>query len=1171
MSKIRIKPRTLAFGNDERKNLFQKVPLAALALVTLTLLVPTAHGQSVRFRSGQTRVTVPLNYSGSNPVTNAVTLSGTVNPENFTVTGLPAGATANISPASLSASGTITITLNTTNVAEGLYTLSLNGTGDAANTWLFNLQVGDVWNGSATGGNNWSSSASWTGGTVPGASDDVLFTQTGAPSSATITNIIVDTSTEVASLRFSQTNSSSYYHTLRIDPGVTLSVTGPNGFNLLRDYINELSGITSSRMFVTINGSGGSLVVSNESANIGVLLDGQINTCNLNMSDLGNFITDVSRIGLAEFQLYPNVQNYLTDNNYPNGIPRRFDAVVSLARTNVVKAVFADPFNYTNEFDRGYGLSYVDSETSGTGSSPVNNLNLGISNAFFVDSVCFVRANHQGFAQFNSAYASLNPVAIFRGTNGGRMSVFTISDDGGTNAASSNVKGTVNFGPGTVDILADRLYLARDRSMIASNQTPNVQAVMYVGAGKIDVNTAILGYQEHQSKTNWTVISGGTAQPYLNYCQGSLYLTNGVVMTVNSNLVLGYTADTNQDMFGGYSAAEQYNTRGQVTVANGSSLLANNIQVDGGLNLSGQNTITLTNSGALIVSNAIGSSVKSLASLSAYAGSAMTLFVDSAATQPIVFTTNLTCVGSNALIVAQLANIGAASAVPLIRYANAPSGSFTPILPGGLVGALVDDNLGTIYLDIITNAPKSLVWRGYASGDWNQTDANWLDLDTGLHTNFVTGDSVAFDDATSATNINITDANMIASQFNITNSANYYTFSGSGSVLGATPVNKYGTGTLEVDCKIGAAIQLNEGTLVGSGSGAIGAVTVAPGATMNYNAIFAGLVCNGTATIQSSGSGSGIMTVSGIVTNQGSFSGQFTVLTNGYLYNYSGLHSVGASAVNGTLVNAGTIGDDGVIGSVAVNSGALFEDLGIGSLTLDELDINSGATFIPGGDGIGTTTVLTTHNSGNVGMVRLLTGSTSIFKVNLTNTQPYTTLLSTRIVFGPSQSTKAQNGCTLVISNVGPTAFTAGNNLQLFGNSAGAFPIGNAGKNTTNAYPVIIPPSPNYPTLGLRWDPITDLYPDAAFPLGGQIDILGVAVNSTNVTFNPSFLHGTNIVADLQWPADHTGWRLQTQTDPLTVGISTNWTDVFGSTLTNEMVFTNVITTNCVFYRLVYP
>ena len=72
--------------------------------------------------------------------------------------------------------------------------------------------------------------------------------------------------------------------------------------------------------------------------------------------------------------------------------------------------------------------------------------------------------------------------------------------------------------------------------------------------------------------------------------------------------------------------------------------------------------------------------------------------------------------------------------------------------------------------------------------------------------------------------------------------------------------------------------------------------------------------------------------------------------------------------------------------------------------------------------------------------------------------------------------------------------------------------------------------------------------------------------------------HSTNIVFSvtgnqlhLSWPADHTGWRLQTETNSLSTGISTNWVDVSGSTNVNQVTIPINLTNGSVFYRMVYP
>jgi hypothetical protein len=63
----------------------------------------------------------------------------------------------------------------------------------------------------------------------------------------------------------------------------------------------------------------------------------------------------------------------------------------------------------------------------------------------------------------------------------------------------------------------------------------------------------------------------------------------------------------------------------------------------------------------------------------------------------------------------------------------------------------------------------------------------------------------------------------------------------------------------------------------------------------------------------------------------------------------------------------------------------------------------------------------------------------------------------------------------------------------------------------------------------------------------------------------------TNSVLTLTWPSGYTGWQLQAQTNSLTVGISTNWANVGGSTSTNKVVVPINVANGCVFYRLVYP
>jgi hypothetical protein len=84
-----------------------------------------------------------------------------------------------------------------------------------------------------------------------------------------------------------------------------------------------------------------------------------------------------------------------------------------------------------------------------------------------------------------------------------------------------------------------------------------------------------------------------------------------------------------------------------------------------------------------------------------------------------------------------------------------------------------------------------------------------------------------------------------------------------------------------------------------------------------------------------------------------------------------------------------------------------------------------------------------------------------------------------------------------------------------------------------------------------------------------------VTVASVGTLVNPN---PTNIVSSvaggqltLSWPADHTGWRLQVQSNSLAIGLGTNWVTVPNSTATNQVSVPVSTADGAVFYRLVYP
>jgi hypothetical protein len=77
------------------------------------------------------------------------------------------------------------------------------------------------------------------------------------------------------------------------------------------------------------------------------------------------------------------------------------------------------------------------------------------------------------------------------------------------------------------------------------------------------------------------------------------------------------------------------------------------------------------------------------------------------------------------------------------------------------------------------------------------------------------------------------------------------------------------------------------------------------------------------------------------------------------------------------------------------------------------------------------------------------------------------------------------------------------------------------------------------------------------------------ATNLVSTNLNIATLNGTNLI--LQWPGDHTGWTIQGQTNPVTVGLSTNWATLAGSWLTNQFVMPIDKANGTVFFRMIYP
>ena len=80
-------------------------------------------------------------------------------------------------------------------------------------------------------------------------------------------------------------------------------------------------------------------------------------------------------------------------------------------------------------------------------------------------------------------------------------------------------------------------------------------------------------------------------------------------------------------------------------------------------------------------------------------------------------------------------------------------------------------------------------------------------------------------------------------------------------------------------------------------------------------------------------------------------------------------------------------------------------------------------------------------------------------------------------------------------------------------------------------------------------------------------------VNTNAFTLTNSYASGS---LKLAWPLDHTGYRLQAQTNSLATGLTTNWVTVsnvgsLNPSQTNQVTIPISTTNPTVFFRLVYP
>jgi autotransporter-associated beta strand protein len=412
--------------------------------------------------------------------------------------------------------------------------------------------------------------------------------------------------------------------------------------------------------------------------------------------------------------------------------------------------------------------------------------------------------------------------------------------------------------------------------------------------------------------------------------------------------------------------------------------------------------------------------------------------------------------------------------------------------------------------------PQPVKWA-VGNGNWDTTTLNWKLLAGGIATNYIENNLAAFDDsAAGGSPITVTLTGDHFPSILTNNSTKDYILAGAFSITNGRLI-KNGAGTLMLDnggANNFSSIQINNGVVqVGNNdaNGSLGAGNVANNGILTFNRTDTFGVSN---LISGSGSlvqnGSGTMALSQANTYTGATavnSGTLALVEPG---------SLGASALitmaSGAILDVSGRADQ----TLTLNSG---ETLQGGGSVKGNLNAQAGSTLNPG-DTVGPMTV-----QNNI----TLNGSLTM-ELNRTNAPASDELISL--------AGTITGGGTLFVSNLGPT-LQPGDSFHLFSQPVSGFA------------------TVNLPSVGVNgWA--------NNLAVNGTISVVSTVAPSVTAQM------GVGNLLTLTWPADHTGWQLQVQTNGPTQGLGTNWVNVAASTTTNLMVIPVNGNNGSVFYRLLF-
>ena len=546
---------------------------------------------------------------------------------------------------------------NSTNTISVTFTDS--GSVNLSNSWSFvtagngGITGSGVW--SAGGGLdlNWSTAANWSGGT-PGPGSSATFASLGATATL-VTNNIVSTNVTIGQLNYFTNNNG--YHTTLIADGVTLTVT--NGTTSVTAGVQVGFDNTFNKPVTnTITGANGTLLVLGNPAGSGLAnqLNFQVRQSAtpaaaeqtvLDMSGLGTLVATVGKFYVAQGGT----------GTGQGGVSGR----VNMARTNIVTLLRPNA-----------GQFEVGDSSGGTITLPGSTLNLGITNAFFVDTVRIGKQKAtNNLVRFNPAFTSVNPVAFFRGTNGlaSRVTTWTIGDADTDTTVPISSSAVMDFSGGKLDALVTTMIVGRDST--AAADTGFAQGTLTTPAGTLDVSTLQIGVQRSTS----TATAAGAVN------------INGTATLVCPSIVLATAA----------ASANPSLVAGTLNVTNGT--VRGSIAAGGGISTVNVNAGTLT----VTVTGTAGTPAAPLTTLS-LRNASVHLSVDGNATIAIVNATGVSAAGTT-ITIDSVANVAGPHTIHLIGYSGSDpfAGLRLAPLPAGYSGNLADSS-GIVDLNVTVSA-----------------------------------------------------------------------------------------------------------------------------------------------------------------------------------------------------------------------------------------------------------------------------------------------------------------------------------------------------------------------------------------------------------------------------------------------------------------------------------